>query len=70
MGRSNKDILDAIYPFSESAGLEIRLKVSPLRQFDVPINILDSTKLTKETGWEKTVSFEEGIKRTWKWLCS
>ena len=70
VGRSNKDILDIIYPYAVSAGLEPRVKILPLRQFDVSINVLDSTKLTKATGWKKTVSFEEGIKRTWKWLCS
>ena len=69
-GRSNKDILDAIYPFAESAGLEPRVKILPLRQFDVPINVLDSTKIIQEIGWKKIVSFEEGIERTWKWLYS
>ena len=68
VGRSNKDILDAIYPFAESAGLEPRVKILPLRQFDVPVNVLDSTKIIKETGWKKIVSFKEGIKRTWDWF--
>jgi len=36
----------------------------PLRPFDVPVNVLDSTKLINETGWNAMVSFEEGIKRT------
>ena len=68
VGRSNKDILDAIYPFAKSTGLEPRVKILPLRQFDVPINVLDSTKIMQETGWETTITFDEGIKRTWDWL--
>lgn len=66
-GRSNEDILTAIYPFVKSIGLEPQIRRLPPRPFDVPVNILDSTKLIKETGWNTTVSFEEGIKRTWNW---
>ena len=70
VGRSNKDILAAIAPFAEAAGLKLRVKTLPARPFDVPANVLDSRKLTTETGWKPTVSFEEGIKRTWNWFCS
>ena len=34
-GRSNKDILDAIYPFAQAAGLEPKVNILPPRQFDV-----------------------------------
>ena len=68
VGRSNKDILDAIYPFAKSVGLKPRVKILPLRQFDVPVNVLDSTKIIQETGWENTVSFHEGIEKTWRWF--
>ena len=40
----------------------------PPRGFDVPVNILDSTRLRQETGWVPTVDFEEGIRRTIEWL--
>jgi UDP-glucose 4-epimerase len=36
----------------------------PARPFDVPVNVLDSAKLTYETGWKASVSFEDGIERT------
>ena len=68
VGRSNKDILDIIHPYAVSAGLEPRVKILPLRQFDVSINVLDSTKLTKATGWKKNISFEEGIEKVWTWF--
>ena len=67
VGRSNQDILDALYPFAESAGLEPKVNRLPLRKFDVPINVLDSTKIIKETGWGKNVSFKDGIEKTWNW---
>jgi len=67
-GRSNKDILDAIAPLAESAGLKLRVNTLPARPFDVPVNVLDSTKLTNETGWKPAVSFKDGIERTWNWF--
>ncbi|HEY3104438.1 MAG TPA: NAD-dependent epimerase/dehydratase family protein [Pyrinomonadaceae bacterium] len=36
----------------------------PERSYDVPVNVLDSSKLHKETGWRPLVSLEEGIART------
>lgn len=68
VGRTNQDVLNAIYPLAKSAGLEPKVKILPPRSFDVPANILDSTKLTTETGWSAKVSFEAGIERTWAWL--
>jgi UDP-glucose 4-epimerase len=67
-GRSNRDILDALQPLGRAKGLEIRLKTLPYRKFDVPINVLDSSKLRRVAGWEPQVSFGEGIKRTWDWF--
>jgi UDP-glucose 4-epimerase len=67
-GRSNKDILDALMPLAQADGLETRLKTVPLRAFDVPINVLDSSKLSSATGWTPQVSFPGGIKRTWDWF--
>ena len=40
----------------------------PSRLFDVPVNILDSSLLRHETGWEPTVDFEEGVRRTVEWI--
>ncbi|MBK5275240.1 MAG: GDP-mannose 4,6-dehydratase [Desulfuromonadales bacterium] len=67
IGMSNKDILDALLPAATSAGFDISVSILPPRNFDVPVNILDSTKLKNETGWEPKVAFEEGIKKTWEW---
>ena len=70
IGRSNREVLDAITPFARDAGFEVRLKILRARDFDVPVNVLDCTKLRDETGWELKVTFEEGIKRAWEWSYS
>lgn len=67
-GRSNMDVLDAIFPFARSAGLSPKVNHLPARHFDVPVNILDSHRLAYDTGWKITVPFEEGIRKTWYWF--
>jgi UDP-glucose 4-epimerase len=67
-GRSNRDVLDAIYPLAQAAGLEPRVTILPARQFDVEVNILDSRKLWQDTGWKAKVPFQVGIERTWNWF--
>lgn len=67
VGRSNNDVLDAIYPFAKMSNLECKTKILPPRSFDVPVNVLCSKKITNDTDWKRVVSFEEGIERTWKW---
>lgn len=67
IGKSNREVLDAILPFAVSAGLKPRIKIMPPRQFDVPANVLDSSKMQQETGWTPIVHFGEGIRQTWNW---
>ena len=67
-GRSNKDILSAIYPLAQAAGIEPKVNILPSRQFDVEANILNSGKLKQETGWVTAVPFNVGIERTWNWF--
>lgn len=68
VGRCNQDVLAEIFPLAGSAGLHPTIKTAPLRSFDVPVNVLDSTKLFKETGWKPLISFSEGINKTWQWF--
>ena len=67
-GRSNKDVLDAIYPLAQAVGFEPRIRILPARQFDVEVNILDSGKLQNDTGWKTKVPFDVGVERTWNWF--
>ena len=69
-GKSNKDILEALEPLARAEGLEIKLNTLPLRKYDVPINVLDSSKLYRCAGWKTQVSFNEGIRKTWDWFNS
>lgn len=67
-GKSNRDILDALQPLARADGFEIMLNTVSLRKFDVPMNVLDSSKLRAATGWTPRVSFTDGIKKTWEWF--
>ena len=40
----------------------------PERGFDAPVNILDPSRIHKETGWRAAVELEDGIARTVEWL--
>lgn len=68
VGRSNQDVLAEIFPLAGAAGLKPTIKTAPPRPFDVPVNVLDSTKLFKETGWKPSISFQNGVKQTWQWF--
>jgi len=67
VGKSNREVLDAIFPLAQSAGLKTKIQVMPSRRFDVSANILDSSELKKQTGWSPLISFEDGIIKTWNW---
>ncbi len=67
-GRSNMDVIKAI---SRVLGEEERrayVEHLPERSFDVKANVLDSTKLQRDTGWGGRVEFTEGLLRTYTWL--
>lgn len=68
IGKSNRDVLNSIFPHARAAGIEPRVRTEPLRPFDVPANVLDCSRLRNETGWQPMVAFEEGIRRTWEWF--
>ena len=65
IGHNNLEVLSVIKPFAEQAGYTINVNLLPHREFDVPVNILDSNKLKSMAGWEPQVSFEDGLKWTW-----
>ena len=67
-GRSNRDVLDVIASLAEPAGFSMKIESLPARGFDVPVNILDSSKLSDDTGWRPDIPFADGLKRTWNWF--
>ena len=61
-------VLDLIAVLSKEIDPLPRVEHRPGRGFDVPVNILDSSRLRQETGWRPVIGFEEGIRRTIQWL--
>ena len=48
---------------SEITGMEARVEYQAARKFDVRSIVLDSSKMTRESGWRPQVDLAEGIKR-------
>ncbi len=44
------------------------IRFLPARGYDVPVSILDSSRLMNETAWHPTVKLETGVARTIEWL--
>lgn len=68
IGLSNMDVIDVLKPLMRETGREVQIENLPERAFDVKANVLDSTKLQTDTGWEAKVGFYEGIVATYDWL--
>lgn len=64
-GRTNLDILNILEPLAEGIGLQVRTRFLPPRKFDVPANVLDSSRLRAVSDWKPAVSLNEGIARLW-----
>ncbi|WP_460618456.1 NAD-dependent epimerase/dehydratase family protein [Hymenobacter ruber] len=69
-GLTNRQVLDALAPLAASTGHAIKLRVLPVRPFDVPLNVLNSEKLTAHTQWHPQLDFAEGLARTWAWYAA
>jgi UDP-glucose 4-epimerase len=65
VGRSNRDVLDAIAPLAQQADLSMRVNTIAPRSFDVPANVLSFGKLLHCAGWQPRVAFEEGLAEMW-----
>ncbi|HEY6187413.1 MAG TPA: NAD-dependent epimerase/dehydratase family protein [Pyrinomonadaceae bacterium] len=65
VGRS---VLDIIRILGDRLGFAPALIHKPDRGFDVPVNVLDSSRLHAETGWRPAIGLEDGIARTIEWL--
>lgn len=65
VGYSLNDIVTII---RDKLNIPLKVKYRRSRRFDVPVNILDNTRLKVETGWEPKTSITEGIRRVYDWL--
>ncbi len=63
-----KSILEVVSAVEAVTGIEAKLEFGPPRAFDVRSNVLDCTRLMRETGWLPKTPFEAGVARTVQWL--
>jgi UDP-glucose 4-epimerase len=61
-------VLDVISILQAEIKPAPRVVYTSARTFDVPVNVLDSSRLQQETGWRASIGFEEGIRRTIQWM--
>lgn len=66
-GLTNRQVLDQLAPLATSCGHDMRIRVLPPRPFDVPANVLDTTKLRAETNWRPQLNFVQALAQTWAW---
>lgn len=68
IGLSNIEVIQAIKHLISETESEFLIKHEPERIFDVKVNVLDSTKILKHTGWKAQVDFKTGLQLTYDWL--
>jgi UDP-glucose 4-epimerase len=61
-------VLDIIATLRAQLGSLPEVVRKPGRGFDVPANVLDSSRLRRATGWRPSVTLWEGVARTLEWL--
>ena len=66
-GKSLNELVAAI---EKIAGRAVERRYMPGRPFDVPVNVLDIARAEQVLKWKPEVSFEAGLRRTWKWMQS
>lgn len=64
MGRSLNELLDAI---DALIGKPLQRNYLPGRKFDVPVNVLDTSRAREMLAWQPRTSLQEGLARTLAW---
>ena len=65
VGASNFEVISIVREFAEKDGFTVRTKILPSREYDVDANVLDSSRLTNDTGWSPKIRLKEGIRQVW-----
>lgn len=63
-----RSVLDILAILGRQLGALPEVKHVPSRSFDVPVNVLDSSLLRNEVGWEPALRLEEGMAHVIRWL--
>jgi UDP-glucose 4-epimerase len=61
-------VIAAINNTLNAESVRLTAEYLPARNYDVPYNVLDCTRLTELDGWGPEVSFETGLQATWTWI--
>ena len=67
VGRS---VVEVLRDAARITGRSPKLTHREARAADVPVNILDSSRLVRETGWRSRVGWEDGLRRTADWIAA
>jgi UDP-glucose 4-epimerase len=63
-GTSLSELIDVV---ERTTGRRAQRIYLPARGFDIPENVLDTSRATEELGWTASVSLEDGIRKTIEW---
>ena len=69
-GLTNREILELLEPLATKSGHSVQIRVLPERLFDVPVNILDCSRLRAVSGWVPKLTITEGLIQTWNWYAT
>lgn len=61
-------LLDLIRMIEKTIGRPVDVSFTPARPFDVPVNILDISRVKKELSWHPEIDLEEGLRLTMAYL--
>jgi UDP-glucose 4-epimerase len=67
-GLTTNQVLASIAFLAQKTGREVVVEQRPLRAFDVPVNILDCSRIQADTGWRAKIGFPEGLEKVWQWF--
>jgi UDP-glucose 4-epimerase len=65
VGASNFEVISILREFTERDGFAVRTRILPTRNYDVEVNVLDSSQLRSDTGWFPKTGLKEGIQQMW-----
>lgn len=68
IGLTTNEVLSFITVLAQQLGKAVVVEPRPLRAFDVPINVLDCSRIQAETGWRARIGFADGLERVWRWF--
>lgn len=68
VGYSNLEVVELLSPMLANLGCRMVVEHLPERLFDVHVNVLNSSKLSRDTGWLPMVDYQDGLEEMVNWL--